>query len=186
MTKGSIYYLPGANGRLESGLGEGLTSRGFRVWGRATVGEFKRLSFQEQVDIIAADLQGPLWDPEARVVANSYGGYLFLHAQLQMPSYIGKALLLSPIFGEFSDDKRNQYYVPPRAKRLKQSAGAGTFPSPKDVEIYVGSEDWQTPSHELESFGRLTQIRVVTVPGKGHMLGKNFVGPLLDSWLNGA
>jgi hypothetical protein len=44
MTK-SIYYLPGHGGRLRTGLGEGLFSRGFDVSGRETVGEFRSLPF---------------------------------------------------------------------------------------------------------------------------------------------
>jgi alpha-beta hydrolase superfamily lysophospholipase len=179
----SVYYLPGANGRLETGLGEGLASRGFRVWGRATVGEFKKLSFQEQVDIIAGDLQGPLWHPEARVVANSYGGYLFLHAQLQMPAYIGRVLLLSPILGAFENEARGQYFVPPRADRIMDALRAGTFNAPRSVEVHVGTEDWQCSPDKVTAFcdGVGTTARVVE--GLGHMLGQKYVGGVLDTWL---
>ena len=41
LCRSSIYYLPGHGGRLGTGLGEGLLSRGFDVAGRETVGEFK-------------------------------------------------------------------------------------------------------------------------------------------------
>lgn len=179
----SVYYLPGANGRLETGLGEGLASRGFRVWGRATVGYFKKLSFQEQVDIIAGDLQGPLWHPEARVVANSYGGYLFLHAQLQMPAYIGRVLLLSPILGAFENEERGQYFVPPRADRIKEAVEGGDFRVPRNMEIHVGSEDWQSVSYELKDFSNLTGASVHIAPNLGHMLGRVYVGGVLDRWL---
>ncbi len=178
-----VYYLPGARGHLETGLGEGLTSRGLRVWGRATVGKFKKLSFQEQVDIIAGDLQGPLWRPEARVVANSYGGYLFLHAQLQMPSYIGRVLLLSPILGAFENAERGQYFVPPRADRIKAAVSGGGFNAPLNVEIHVGSEDWQSNPLEIKQFGHATGASVTVAQGLGHMLGKDYVAPILDLWL---
>lgn len=178
-----VYYLPGASGRLETGLGEGITSRGFEVWGRATVGEFKKLSFQDQVDIIAGDLQGLLWHPQARVVANSYGGYLFLHAQLQMPSYIGRVLLLSPILGAFENEERGQYFVPPRAERIKNSVNKGTFSTPRNAEIHVGSEDWQSIPSEVTQFGRNTGIPVTVAEGLGHMLGADYVGKVLDHWL---
>lgn len=179
----SVYYLPGANGRLETGLGEGLTSRGFRVWGRATVGEFKKLSFQEQVDIIAGDLQGPLWHPEARVVANSYGGYLFLHAQLQMPAYIGRVLLLSPILGAFENEERGQYFVPPRADRIKSAVKSGIFNAPRNMEIHVGGEDWQSTPDDVAAFGASLDVKVTIATGLGHMLGQNYVGTVLDGWL---
>lgn len=90
----AIYYLPGHGGRLETGLGQELMRRGFDLTGRATVEEFKDLSFSEQVDTVSNDLMEHFWYPEARVVANSFGAYLFLHAQAQMESFIGKVLLL--------------------------------------------------------------------------------------------
>ncbi len=179
----SVYYLPGANGRLETGLGEGLASRGFRVWGRATVGDFKKLSFQEQVDIIAGDLQGPLWHPEARVVANSYGGYLFLHAQLQMPAYIGRVLLLSPILGAFENEARGQYFVPPRADRIKEAIKTGSLQAPVNMEVHVGSEDWQSVAVELQALLSGVNAKVTIASSLGHMLGRSYVGSVLDKWL---
>jgi pimeloyl-ACP methyl ester carboxylesterase len=148
------------------------------------VGEFKRLSFQEQVDIIAGDLEGPLWRPEARVVANSYGGYLFLHAQLQMPAYIGRVLLLSPILGAFENEERGQFFVPPRADRILESVRIGTYNAPENAEIHVGSEDWQSVPDEIEEFGRLSGISVTVADGLGHMLGADYVGKVLDLWLS--
>ena len=53
LCRSSIYYLPGHGGRLGTGLGEGLLSRGFDVAGRETVGEFKDLPFNEQVALVA-------------------------------------------------------------------------------------------------------------------------------------
>jgi hypothetical protein len=181
--RNSVYYLPGANGRLETGLGEGLTSRGFEVWGRATVGDFKKLSFQEQIDIISGDLQGPLWHPNACVVANSYGGYLFLHAQLQMPPYIGRVLLLSPILGSFENPDRGQYFVPPRASRILQSAREGEFNAPRHCEIHVGEQDWQSIPAEVEEFGQSIRASVTIARGLGHMLGRSYVGRILDKFL---
>jgi hypothetical protein len=181
----SVYYLPGANGRLETGLGEGLARRGLQVWGRATVGDFKLISFQEQVDIIATDLQGVLARPDARVVANSYGAYLFLHAQLQMPPYIGRVLLLSPILGMFENAKKAKYFIPPRAERLQKAVRGGTFNSPLNVEIHVGSEDWQSIPDEVLEFGRCINAKVAIAPGRGHMLGVAYVSAVLDAWLEG-
>ena len=96
----TIYCLPGRGGRLATGLGEGLSSRGFNVTGRETVGDFRSLAFQEQIDIVAEDLRTRFWQEDARVIANSFGAYLFLHAQAQMEPYVGKVLLLSPIVGD--------------------------------------------------------------------------------------
>ena len=81
----TVYYLPGWGGELATGLGQALMSIGFDVTGRETRGDFKAIGFREQVKCVAQDLQDHFWSEEARVVANSFGGYLFLHAQSQLP-----------------------------------------------------------------------------------------------------
>jgi len=77
----SIYYLPGHGGRLDAGLGAELTSRGFDLTGRQTIGPFRNLTFSEQIDLVANDLRTLFWHEDAKVIANSFGAYLFLHAQ---------------------------------------------------------------------------------------------------------
>jgi hypothetical protein len=51
------YYLPGHGGQVSTGLGEGLASRGWAAVGRETIGDFRRLPFQQQVDAVAQDHQ---------------------------------------------------------------------------------------------------------------------------------
>lgn len=53
----SIYLLPGRGGRLDQGLGEALTGRGWQLYGRELRGEFQRLRFDHQVETIAQDLR---------------------------------------------------------------------------------------------------------------------------------
>lgn len=79
-------------GRLDSGLGQSLLGRGFELAGRELVGEFRKLDFQQQVDLVVCDLQGNFWQEDARVIANSFGTYLFLHAQAQMSAFRLKGL----------------------------------------------------------------------------------------------
>jgi hypothetical protein len=148
----TVYYLPGYDGRLATGLGEGILQRGFKVAGRETVGDFKHLPFMEQVE----------------VVANSFGAYLFLNAQAQMPAFPGKVLLLSPIVGEFEDEANHRVFSPPYPDRLKSLATAGAFPRPNQAQIHVGELDWQS------------------VPSQVMAFGKTYVGGLLDRWLPGA
>ena len=78
----TIYYLPGRGGRLHAGLGKAIHDRGFDITGRETVGTFSELVFSEQVAAVAQDLRAHFWDESARVIANSFGAYLFLHARL--------------------------------------------------------------------------------------------------------
>jgi len=85
----SIYYLPGWGGHLNTGLGQALISRGFDITGRETRGGFKDLGFNVQVSQVAQDLQDHFWTTESKVIANSFGGYLFLHAQALLTPYPG-------------------------------------------------------------------------------------------------
>ena len=180
----SVYYLTGMSGRLATGLGQGLLSRGFDIAGRELVGEFRKLDFQQQVDLVVSDLQSNFWQEDARVIANSLGAYLFLHAQAQMEPYIGKVILLSPIVGEFSNEETLMNFIPPRAEKLLQLATANSYPIPKNCQVHVGSEDWQSNPANVTTFGSMLGIDVTVVPNAGHMLPKEYVGALLDKWLN--
>lgn len=181
---GEIYYLPGMGGRLDAGLGEELLRRGFALRGRETIGAFKKLRFGEQVDAVKQDLVERFWKPEARVIANSFGGYLFLHAQLELTQFPGRVLLLSPVIGSTTQSETGMRFYPPRADALKQTAQIGRFPKPHRIEVHVGEEDWQAGPQALVEFCNAVRIDVHLVPGRGHMLGSDYVGPLLHSWLN--
>lgn len=180
----AVYYLTGMGGRLNSGLGQGLLSRGCEISGRELFGEFRKLDFQKQIDHIADDLRDGFWHEDARVIANSFGAYLFLHAQTQLPAYVGQVILLSPIVGEFGNEETQMNFIPPRADRLLDLAKAGSFPIPKQCQIHVGSEDWQSNPANVKAFGELLGIDVTVVPDAGHMLPKEYVGGLLDQWLD--
>lgn len=175
-----IYYLPGHGGSLDTGLGEGLLSRGYEVTGRETLGEFLELPFEDQVDAIATDLKEHFWHEDAQVICVSFGAYLFLHAQAQLPPFPGKVLLLSPILGEFKDDRTNRGFIPPRAGKLMQLAREGGYPAPKCCELHVGSDDWQSQPEVVTEFGKLTGVAVTVAQCRGHDLGKEYVGSLLD------
>ncbi len=182
-TAQTIYYLPGYGGQLATGLGRTLMDRGFDVTGRETRGDFRSLPFDEQIQIVMFDLQNHFWHDRAQVICNSFGAYLFLHAQTVMVSFPGRVLLLSPIVGEFTNEQARTSFSPPRPTRLKDLAVSGQFNPPSRCEIHVGEADWQSIPANVQAFGRLTGITVSVVPGAGHDLGKSYVGPLLDRWL---
>ena len=181
---GEIYYLPGMGGRLDAGLGEELLRRGFALSGRETIGAFKKLRFADQVDAVKQDLVGRFWKPEARVIANSFGAYLFLHAQLGLHPFPGRVLLLSPVIGSTTQSETGMRFYPPRADELKHSAQSGGFPKPDNIEVHVGQEDWQAGPQALVEFCNAVRIKVHLVPGRAHMLGSDYVGSLLESWLD--
>lgn len=181
--KKPVYYLPGRGGRLHEGLGEALLARGLDVVGREMHGAFAGLSFRQQVATIATDLQERRWESDALVIANSFGTYLFLHAQAEMPPYIGRVLLLSPIVGEALNHAQAVGFVPPYARKLHELASEGKYPAPMRCQIHVGSEDWQSTPESVKELGRLLNIPVHIVPNSGHMLDKNYVSAVLDAWV---
>jgi hypothetical protein len=181
--KKSVYYLPGRGGRLHEGLGKALLARGVDVVGREMRGAFAELSFAQQVSTIAEDLQERHWGRDAIVIANSFGAYLFLHAQAAMTPYAGRVLLLSPIVGEALNHAQAVGFVPPYARKLHELAAAGQYPALIRCQIHVGSEDWQSVPENVKELGRLLNIPVHIVPNNGHMLDKGYVSGLIDSWI---
>lgn len=180
----TVYYLPGHGGLISTGLGQALLAQGYDVTGRETVGDFKALGFQSQVETVAADLRGYFWRDDARVIANSFGAYLFLHAQALLGEpYVGKVILLSPILGEFAnhDDAHPMNFIPPLAEKLLALAKAGNFPVPLNCEIHTGSDDWQSYANAM-AFGEMVGLQVHAVEGAGHALPHGYVTDLLSRW----
>jgi predicted alpha/beta hydrolase family esterase len=179
----SIYLLPGKGGRLNQGLGKELHVRGYDVFGRETIGEFRKLPFREQIEIVANDLKADFWHEDAKVIANSFGAYLFLHAQMILKPYIGRILLLSPIIGEASNEEMMMFFVPPAARRLQDAVASSAYPAPARCEIYVGQNDWQSNPENIIAMGKLLNFKVTVVPKNGHMLDRSYVGGVLNEWL---
>ena len=173
-----IYLLPGRHRALEDGLGQALMQRGQVVAGRALVGDFVRLRFSEQVAVVAGDLRALAPQAGGRVLAYSFGAYLFLHALAQLPPFAGRALLLSPVVGEAAHT-----FVPPSAGRLQQWLAQGQYPLPARMELHVGDADWQCPLPAVQALGDALGARTVVVPGAGHALPREYVGAVLDAWL---
>ena len=161
-----------------------MLERGYDVTGRETVGEFKDVGFTRQVEIVANDLKEYFWREDSKVIANSFGAYLFLHAQAHIGEpYIGRVVLLSPIVGEFANDDqaRPMNFIPPYPDRLLELAQSGKFSVPLHCEIHVGTADWQSCPNAT-AFGEMVGVKVNLVQGAGHMLPLEYVGELLNQW----
>lgn len=178
-----VYYLPGMGGSFNKGLGQGLKTRGLEITGRETIGEFRKLRFQDQLDVISEDLVREFWTKESRVIANSFGAYLFLHAQAQLDPFPGRVLILSPIVGEFGDEKTRLNFIPPRSGKIFELAQTSSYPTPANIKAHVGSEDWQSNPEAVSKLGQLLNFSVTVVPGGGHNLGVSYVSKVLDHWL---
>ena len=178
-----VYYLPGWAGHLSTGLGQALMTRGFDVTGRETRDDFKDLSFTDQVETVKEDLINSFWTEDYIVIANSFGAYLFLHAQASLESYPGRVLLLSPIVGGFADDTTGRFFSPPQEQKLLKLAQAGQFPTLKNCEVHTGSEDWQSHPDAVTKFFGLLGVDTTVAEGRGHSLGEDYVGQLLSNFL---
>lgn len=181
--RGVIYYLPGRGGRLDAGLGKALLDRGFSIFGRETFGAFQKLRFTDQIELIAKDIKSEFWREDALLIANSFGAYLFLHAQTLMAPFPGKVLLLSPIIGGSAAPGNGPRFLPPFAERLLALAKTGDLRVGNHYEIHVGEFDWQSDPQRVTAFGRLLDIPVSIVPDGRHLLDKVYVSRLLDRWL---
>jgi hypothetical protein len=182
MDASTIYLLPGLHGRLGAGLGAELLRRGWPVTGRETVGEFHQLPFAEQVLTIAQDLKEQFWRPEARVIANSFGAYLFMNAQALLPPFPGRVLLLSALLGEGIDPNTGIGFVSPRSDKLNQQLDGPGFPVPAALEVHVGENDWQASPGRWQALGERLDFHVHLIPGADHMLDHGYVGSVLDYW----
>ena len=65
---------------------------------------------------------------------------------------------------------------------MRLAAEGRYTPSPR-CEIHVGADDWQSVPAQVLAFATPLGMPVTVVPGHGHMLGRDVVGPLLDRWL---
>ena len=183
MTTSTIYFLPGWGGQFKTGLGQALISRGFDITGRETKGDFKDLGFNGQVSQVAQDLQDHFWTTESKVIANSFGGYLFLHAQAMVAPYPGKVVLLSPIVGEFGDAQREMNFIPPYPEKLFNLIETNQMTAPLNAEIHTGELDWQSNPAAVKKLGEALSIPVQIVAGAGHGLPKEYVSNVLDRFL---
>jgi hypothetical protein len=85
--------------------------------------------------------------------------------------------------GEFDHADQPVHFSPPLPNRLRELVAKGQLPCPVDAQIHVGSEDWQSVPTNAQALGNAVGIPVHIAPRRGHMLGEDYVGPLLDRWL---
>ena len=79
-----------------------------------------------------------------------------------------------------AEDLRTECWHP-HAQVIANSFGA--YPTPMHCEIHVGARDWQSNPDHVRKLAALLDLPVTVVPDTGHMLGKEYVGQLLDGWL---
>lgn len=174
-----LYFLPGRGSSFDGRLGKELQSRGYELEGRVLEGDFAKLPFPDQIDLIADDL-GTHSKQQTPLIAHSFGAYLGLHAILENNGYAGKVLLVSPILGAVKGYGR--MFKPPQSKRITGVIESRQFPK-LDVDLLVGDQDWQSPLGECERLTWTSCGKLCVAEGKGHDLGADLVQEFLDSVL---
>ena len=180
----TVYLLPGLRGSLTSGLGAELQRLGLSVTGRETVGNFDQLPFVNKVEAIANDLQTHFWHPDAKVVANSFGAYLFLNAQALLDPFPGKVLLLSALLGEGEDPVTGRAFSLPRSESLQRLLASGRYPLPCKLQVHVGELDWQANPDRWKALAPEIGVDLYVVPEQGHRLDHGYVRSLLERWIS--
>ena len=66
---------------------------------------------------------------------------------------------------------------------LKNLVDTGKYPTPINIEMHVGSEDWQSSPDSVKAIANKLNITYSIVPNEGHSLSKKYVGKVLDTWL---
>jgi predicted alpha/beta superfamily hydrolase len=184
----TIYYMPGRGGRLNRGLGPALAARGLDVFGREITAEpgqtddnpFARLSFEQQVQVVAHDLETLVSEDNPCVIGNSFGAYLIVQALLHTNTFVGRCLFLSPVLGPCW--LSGMYFRPPQAGQLQRAIERGAFQNVA-IDVVTGELDAQSPRALCEQLTTNAQGRLQIIEGEGHQINPVVIQRVLDAWL---
>ena len=175
----NIYLLPGRTGRVDGFIGTTLINLGYDVIGHNIDDSFQKLRFSQQIEIVKNDLKNDFFNKESKIVASSYGAYLFLHAILEMQEFKGKALLFSPILGKSRLRANKPIVYPPRARKLVEYK----FPM-IEIEVHTGVDDEICdPNLAEEIFNEMEKSKLVLVPNASHQLDREYIVRVLEDFL---
>lgn len=175
------YLVPGRGEDLDGQIGSALRAAGMEVEGREW-GVLASKRFAEQLAAIRDDLLAGWWYDGALLVAHSYGAYLLMHTLADLPAYPGRVVLISPVLGRGRSANGMYASRPPRAGRLREMAERGEFPSPRSLEIHVGSEDAGCEVGEVERLtAGIAGARCAVVAGAPHRLPGSYLKSVMES-----
>lgn len=177
--KSKIYLLPGRTGRIDGLIGTMLLELGYSVVGHNIDDSFQKLKFSQQVEKVKNDLNNSFFDKESRVIASSYGAYLFLHAVLERGEFKGKALLFSPMLGRSRLMPNRPVVFPSRSKKILEYKKENKLPF-MDIEVHTGLEDEICdPELAKEIFEEMESSKLVLVANASHRLDKDYIKNIL-------
>jgi len=183
MNKQTIYLIPGRNVKFSGLIGSLIIENGHAILGREVVDTFSKLRISEQTKLIQEDITTHFWHQEAKLVAQSYGAYLLIHALIEMETpFPGKVLLLSPVLGASSSATNKVVACPPRHKKLIQTARENKLPH-LDIEVHTGEHDnGCDPLLAQEIFTTIPTSRFHIVKNMGHNLEVDYVRAALNNF----
>jgi len=177
----SILYITGRNGHFQRGLGEYLSSLTDNLSGISLDPVFLRQSFNEQVARIQTAIES---SAEHKIVANSYGGYLLMHALIGHVEVKHDILLLSPVLGKAISLESMSFSRPPGANRLLEALEQGRVAKPRHMEIHTGEVDHSCCPVLAAKFAEgIPADRFELIPGQGHMIDRPIVKGIIDDFI---
>ena len=177
----SILYITGRNGHLQRGLGEYLNRLTDSFSGISLDPVFLRQPFNEQVARIQSAIESPT---DYKLVANSYGGYLLLHALIDRTKIEHDVLLLSPVLGKAISLESMSFSRPPGANRLLEALEQGRIAKPRHIEIHTGEVDHSCCPLLAAKFAEgIPADRLELIPGQGHRIDRPIVQGIIDDFI---
>jgi pimeloyl-ACP methyl ester carboxylesterase len=176
-----ILYITGRNGHSHRGLGKYLNSLTGSFSGISLDPVFLRQPFDVQVANIQTTIDSPV---DHKIVANSYGGYLLMHALIDRPEVGHDILLLSPVLGKAISLESMSFSRPPGANRLLAALEHGRIAKPRHMEIHTGEVDHSCCPLLAAKFAEgIPADRFELIPGQGHMIDRPIVQSIIDDFI---
>lgn len=133
----------------------------------------------EQIQIVAKFAENA-----SHLIANSYGGYLWLLSRIEAEASDTDVLLLSPVMGRAVNPEKMLASRPPRLKTLDDAISAGKLNLPKSVKVFTGEDDdvcdYQTAVKQCGQIG-INDLHILA--GQTHNLDHEIVNQILREFL---
>ena len=158
-----VIYITGRGGDANKGLGEYLKTLHANRIGLSVNSQFLQLDFQNQINVVSK-LIGEFDSSHTRIIANSYGAYLCLHALIDAPSYLSHFLLLSPAIGAALNEQTLAYSRMPGCQKYNFAVAEERLTKPASLAIYIGDKD---DGYDPQRF---TDLCVALATGPHHLV----------------
>jgi len=184
MSDQRVIYITGRGGDANKGLGAYLKALDANRIGLSVNSQFLQLDFQHQVNVVSK-LVGEFDSSNTRIIANSYGAYLCLHALIDAPSYLSQFLLLSPAIGAALNKQSLAYSRMPGYQKYDRAVTEKRLSKPGSLAIHIGDKD---DGYDLQRFTDLCAALATgphhLVENQGHALDKVLIQNIVGQYLS--